>query len=320
MPAILTVTLNPALDVSASTAQVRATRKLRCHAVQRHPGGGGINVARVVHRLGGECTAMFPCGGPTGALIRELLIAEGVRIHPLVVEGHTRESFTVLEELSGQEFRFVLPGPEMARSVWQDLLLQLPTLMGNSRYLVGSGSLPPGVPSDFYARMAAQARRSGVQMAVDCAGTALELAIEAGVHIVKPSLGELRGLSGQSIATLEDACAIARNWIGQGKVEMAAVSLGAQGALLVTQSDARWAPPLPVKVRSAVGAGDSFLAGLVFGLCQGKEPMDAFALAVACGSAAVTSAGTGLFSASEVIALQQQVTILDLPRELQLAP
>jgi len=318
VPGILTVTLNPALDVSASTAEVIPTRKLRCHAVQRHPGGGGINVARVVHRLGSDCTAIFPCGGPTGALLQELLLAEGVHIHPMDATGHTRESFTVLEMASGREFRFVLPGPELAPAVWQDLLLQLPSLAASASFLVGSGSLPPGVPGDFYARMAVQARQMGVPMAVDSSGDALRQAIQAGVDVVKPSVGELRELTGKPIDTMQEARAAALEWIARGKVEIATVSLGAQGALLVTRSGAWWAQPLAVKVVSAVGAGDSFLAGLVSGLCQHKTPLDAFALAVACGSAAVMCAGTGLIAASDADTLLKQVTIVDCPDHMSI--
>lgn len=319
MPAILTVTLNPALDVSARAAQVRPTRKLRCHSVQRHAGGGGINVARAVHRLGGDCTAVFTCGGPTGTLVRQLLDAEGVSMHPLNIPDHTRESFTVLDDSTGQEFRFVLPGPEVPSAIWQDLLQQLPSLASGAKFLVGSGSLPPGVPTDFYARMAVRARGFGMAMAVDSSGQALQQALQAGVFLAKPSIGELRELTGQPIPTCLEARTAALEWIAQGKVEMVAISLGAQGAMLVTREGAWWAPPLQVEVHSAVGAGDSFLAGLVLGLSQGRAALEAFALAVACGSAAVMCAGTGLFEAHTVSLLQQQVIIRDCPDIMRIA-
>ncbi|MGC1173003.1 1-phosphofructokinase family hexose kinase, partial [Polaromonas sp.] len=119
---ILTITMNPALDVSTSTDKVRDTHKLRCAAAQFHPGGGGINVARVLHRLGSNCLALYPSGGATGQRLGQLLEQEQVRHRGLPIAGETRESFSVHETSSGKDFRFVLPGPSLSAPEWQACL------------------------------------------------------------------------------------------------------------------------------------------------------------------------------------------------------
>jgi 6-phosphofructokinase 2 len=195
MADILTVTLNPALDVSALTPHVQPTRKLRCQQVQRHPGGGGVNVARVLHRLGADCAAVCLLGGPTGVLLSQLLAEEGVSCMPVAVAGHTRESFTVIDSGSKQEYRFVLPGPEIhaeeLQAFWALLAWQPPP-----DFVVVSGSLPPGVSVDFYEAMAQAVTAWGARLVVDGAGAALQVALEHGVYLAKPSLSEFRSLTG----------------------------------------------------------------------------------------------------------------------------
>jgi 6-phosphofructokinase 2 len=307
---IVTVTMNPALDVSSTTAQVRPTSKLRCEQVQRHPGGGGINVARVLHRLGANCLAVYPMGGSTGQLLSQLLDAEGVLSVRIPIGGHIRESFTVLDESTQQEYRFVLPGPELTDAECKACLSHIAKRHPHPRFLVGSGSLPPGVPVDFYATMAQQAATSGSHFILDTSGPALVAALKQGVYMVKPSLREIRELTQAPLTTMAEVAQAARLWVDTGQAAVVVVSMGEQGALLVSADDAIYAPPLPVKVVSAVGAGDSFVAGMTWALSQGKHLADAFASGVACGSAALMSTGTGLCEAAEVHRLLGQVQLL----------
>jgi len=299
MTDIITVTVNPALDVSASTAQVRPTSKLRCDQVERHPGGGGVNVARVLHRLGADCEALCLVGGPTGQMLLQLLALEGVHCLPVPIGGHTRESFTVRELASGQEYRFVLPGPQVLES---EVAATLDTLGQQSvpRYLVASGSLPPGMPAHFYAQLAGVARAWGARLVVDGSGPAMAAALEHGVYMVKPSLREMRELTGQPLTSLHSVREAARQWVVDGHAEVVAVSLGDKGAVLVSADEALFAPALPVQVVSAVGAGDSFVAGMVWALSGGQTVARAFALGVAAGSAALSSSGTGLCAPEDV--------------------
>jgi len=316
MSDILTVTLNPALDVSAITERVRPTSKLRCDAVQRHPGGGGINVARVLHRLGAECQAVCLLGGPSGQMLSQLLEQEGVPCVPVTIAGHTRESFTVLESASGQEFRFVLPGPDIHPDEIQTLMATL-ARQAPPKLVVGSGSLPPGVTTDFYAQLAQVAQGWGARMVVDGSGPAVAAALAQGVYMVKPSLREMRELTSLPLADLGAVREAALAWIADRRAEVVAVSLGDRGAMLVTASCVLFAPPLPVQVVSAVGAGDSFVAGMVWALSHGHPVERAFAYAVAAGSAALSSTGTALCSASDVHRVVEHVQLLTEIPELR---
>ncbi len=313
MTDILTVTMNPALDVSASTARIRPTSKLRCDRVQRHPGGGGINVARVLHRLGAECEAMCLLGGPTGQMLSMLLQEEGVRCIPVAIAGHTRESFTVLDDSNAQEYRFVLPGPEIHAEESARLMDRL-ACQAPPAYVVASGSLPPGVPHDLYARIASVATAWGAKMVVDGSGPALTEALQAGVYMVKPSLREMRELTHLPITNLKEASLAAQHWVSTQGAEIVVISLGEQGALLVSAAGAVYAPPVPVSVISAVGAGDSFVAGMIWSLSKGDDLNLAFSYGVAAGTAALTNTGTGLSAAPDVHRLVQDVRLtVDLP-------
>lgn len=309
MAAIVTLTLNPALDVSTRTERVLDAHKLRCEQPRFDPGGGGINVARVLHRLGADATAVFPCGGPTGQRLRGLVQAEGVPVHCVGIAGETRESFTVHETATGREYRFVLPGPELAPGEWRACLDALGGFEPAPRWIVASGSLAPGVPLSFQQELAAAARRLGSRLVVDTSGAALPAAFEAGLYLAKPSLSELRTLAGEPLAGEADWLRAARGLIERGRAEMIAVSLGAQGALLVTREQALRAPGLPVEVAGTVGAGDSFLAGLVAALERSGELADALATAIAAGSAALLGGGTTLARPADVARLRAQVQV-----------
>ena len=226
MGTIVTLTMNPALDIATSTDRVEPTHKLRCAPPRYDPGGGGINVARAVHALGGDAVAIFPVGGPAGEMIHHLLDQEGVRHHPIAIAGFTRESLAVEDRQTGEQFRFILPGPEVSEADQERCLDQLSELAAEATYIVASGSLPLGVREDFYARVAELAQRLGKRMVLDTSGAALKQAGD-GIHLLKPSLRELQDLVGREIGTpFEQECA-AREVIGQGRSEIVVLSLGA---------------------------------------------------------------------------------------------
>ena len=155
---ILTLTMNPAIDISAEVDEVAHTRKMRCSNVVREAGGGGINVARVLRRFGAELIAVYPVGGPVGQLLRDLVDHEGIASVTIPVSKETREDFTVFEQASGEQYRFVMPGPELTEAEWGSCLDTLGSLIERGGYVVASGSLPPGVPDDFYIRLIRSAR------------------------------------------------------------------------------------------------------------------------------------------------------------------
>ena len=309
MARFVTFTPNPALDLSTSVDRLLESHKMRCEAAQVHPGGGGINVARVLHRLGGDVLAVFPAGGATGERLNALVQSEGVPGLKLPIGGDTRESFTVHERQSGREYRFVLPGPTLHPEEWAVALASLRQLSPAPAWLISSGSLPPGVAANGHAQIAGVARAIGARMVVDSAAQALALALDAGVWLVKPSLRELSELSGTPLDTVAQQRDAARRLIVQGRTEMVALSLGGAGALLVTARQCLQADALEVPVRSSVGAGDSFLAALVWALDQQDDLAVALATAMAAGAAAVSSPGTALCQASDIARLRAQVRV-----------
>lgn len=309
MPRFVTFTPNPALDLSTAVDRLVGSHKLRCAAPEVHPGGGGINVARVLHRLGSEVLALYPAGGATGERLHALLAAEGVPDRPLPIAGETRESLTVLARDSGQEYRFVLPGPRLSDAEWQAALTHLQTLPSAPAWLISSGSLPPGVTDDGHAQVARLAQHIGARMVVDSSGAALSAALAQGVWLVKPSLRELSDLAGTPLSTRAEQKQAARDLIGRGHAQVVALSLGAEGALLVTADQCLQADALPVPVAGSVGAGDSFLAGLIWALDRQAHPAQALATAMAAGAAAVMRTGTLLCQSVDVERMQQEVHV-----------
>ncbi|MFN4118703.1 1-phosphofructokinase family hexose kinase [Acidovorax sp.] len=308
MPAIITLTPNPALDLATTTGRVQPTHKLRCGPVQRFAGGGGINVARVLHRLGADVQAWALAGGAAGTQVQQLLAAEGVPTAVQTIAGDTRENFSVVETATSQEFRFVLPGPTLLPAEWQACLDALAALPAPPRWLVASGSLPPGTPPDFYAQLARSLAARGVRVVIDTSGPPLAAALQAGVAMVKPSLRELRELLQQPLADAADWCAAAQSLVRNGAAEAVALSLGDQGALLATRAGVWQAPALNVPASTGTtGAGDCFLAALVWALDRGDTPAEALRWGVAAGAAALLHAGTTLAHADDVQRLVHSV-------------
>ena len=309
---IVTITINPAVDIFVSTERVEPTRKMRCSAPKRDPGGGGINVARVAHRLDASVTAIFPTGGALGALLHRLLEREGVP--SIVTPSHveTRENFTAYEDASGEQFRFVLPGSRLHEAEWMAVLDKLAEISDQPKFVVASGSEPPGVPDDFFARVVKLARKIGARPVVDTSGDALKRTLDHGVYLIKPNINELAELMGMPLDNDAARIAACRKLIGSARAEVVALTLGEDGAMLVTKGSAWRARPMKIEVVSAVGAGDSFLGGLVATLAKGKGLEDAFRVAVAAASAAVMSPGTELCRAAEVERLLPQVEIEEM--------
>lgn len=311
--AILTVTPNPAIDISTSTQAVTPEHKLRCTDVRRDPGGGGINVARVLTRFGARCTALYPAGPILGRLLRELLDREGVPNIALDIAEETRESFTVLERASGREFRFVLPGPQLEPGEWQACIDFVVRHAAPLDFVVGSGSLPAGVPEDFFARLARAARERGARLVLDTSGPPLAAALEEGIYLVKPNLRELRELTGEALETEGDWTRAAQALVHAGRAELVALSLGHRGALLAAREQCLRAPALPVEIASTVGAGDSFVAAMLWRLASGSPLVEALAWGVAGGTAALLAPGTRLAFEDDTRRLAGQVQVCALP-------
>jgi 6-phosphofructokinase 2 len=312
VPDIVTLTINPAIDIFVNVGRVEPTRKLRCSQPKRDPGGGGINVARVAHRLGGDVLPIYPIGGQIGKLLHRLLERED--IESLVTPSHveTRENFTAYEESTGDQYRFVLPGSPLYRAEWEACLDKVASLAHKPKFVVMSGSLPPGVPEDFFARVIRAAKKLGAASVVDTSGPALAAALAERVTLVKPNLVELRDYVGGKLDGEAERIAACRKLVSDKRAEMVALTLGDDGALLVTKDHAWRAMPLDIEAVSTVGAGDSFLGGMVASLSAGKSVEESFRTAVAAASAAVMTPGTGLCQPQDVQRLLPKVKISEI--------
>lgn len=291
---VVTLTMNPSVDRSCDAERVVADRKIRCGPPRREPGGGGINVARAMNRLGEEARAIYLAGGPTGEILGGLLDQEGIRHEVVGIADWTRENVIVFETTTNRQFMFVMPGPKVIEAEWRRCMETLSSLEEAPDYLVLSGSLPPGVPGDFYARVATTAREAGTRVVLDSSGDALREVVEAGVFLVKPNPRELEQLAGRELDGEEEQEEFARSLVQEGKAEIVLVSFGAGGALLVTAELTERIPSPTVPISSRVGAGDSMVAGTMCGLIRGFELAKAARFGVASGAAAVKTPGLEL--------------------------
>jgi 6-phosphofructokinase 2 len=319
MANIITLTVNPAIDVTTAVERVAPIHKLRCTSARRDPGGGGINVARVLKRLGADVVALYTAGGVLGTLLQKLVEAEGISCATTAIGEETREDITIVERSSGQQYRFILPGPRLSEPEWRACLDALTSLLHRqsavasvdrgTRFVVASGSLPPGVPDDFYGHVIRAGRDAGAKVVIDASGAPLRSALDAGVYLVKPSLREFRELTGKPAETQGDWIVACRSLIDAGRAELVALTLGELGALLVSRDQALRAQALPVRPVSVVGAGDSFLGGMIWSLASGHALETAFRYGIAAGSAAVLMAGTELCRRDDVERLVDDVRV-----------
>lgn len=310
---IVTLTLNPAIDVSTSVDAVVHDDKLRCGPSHYDAGGGGINVARVLKRLGEDPLAIYTAGGPTGDMLTLLLEHEKVSTSQLPIRHFTRESFTVDETSTGKEFRFVLQGPELGEDELGLALNTVSNAISGADFLVASGALPPGAPVDTYAQVARIAKAYGVKCVVDASGDALQAVLDEGVFMVKPSLRELEQLVGRELSSRDAIVDAARELVrgsglqSSGGADIVAVSLGKDGALVATARESLFLASPDVQVKGTVGAGDSFVAGFVWRLAQGGSVAEALRTAVAAGTATVSCPLTAMCDGDLVHTFEKQL-------------
>lgn len=305
---VVTLTLNPALDISTSVAAVEPWRKLRCEAAQLDPGGGGINVARVVQALGGRAIAVAALGGHVGSEVAAALARQGVPLTRVQTSHGTRQNFAVTERTTGRQFRFIQGGDPMTRTEWKRCLEVTVTEARSARCLVASGSLPAGVPDDFYAQLAHRVAPLNVPIIVDTSGPALLAAILAPVALVKPSVNELQSLVHRELHDASEYEGAARELLSAGQCRAIIVSLGGEGALLVPRdAEAELVRAPAVEVRSTIGAGDSMVGAIALQLARRASLTDALRFGVAAGTAAVLHAGTALCRADDVAAMATHI-------------
>jgi 6-phosphofructokinase 2 len=304
---ILAIAMNPAIDKTSSVDHVVAEHKLHCSPPRFEPGGGGINVTRAIEKLGGKCRLFYPAGGLTGKRIQDLLENEGLDHRLFSIDGMIRENLVISDESTGQQYRFVMPGPNLQEKEWEQFLDELSAMDPAPDFVVASGSLPPGVPSDFYARIAHVGKQKGTRMIVDVSGKALREAVEEGVFLIKPNVREFRELIGEEVKEKSQIKEEAQKMVKEGRCEALVISLGEEGALAVSQDYAEHILPPAVPIVSKVGAGDSMVAGITLSLARGKSLRESVLFGVAAGTAAVMTPGTELCRREDVERLYESM-------------
>jgi 6-phosphofructokinase 2 len=306
MRPIVTLTINPTIDAFCRTDRVIPVRKVRTHGEHYVPGGGGLNASRMIRELGGATVAFYMAGGLTGQALEGMVERTGLAAVRIPMTGLTRVSHVVLEESTGQEYRFTPEGPEVDEAEWRHCLEVLAVV--DAPYVVASGSLAPGIPADFYAQVARLVKERGGRMVVDSSGPPLREALAEGVHLIKPSRGELEKLLGRTAASVAEAEALALEVVASGRAEIVALTLGAEGAVLATRDGTIRLSSPKVETRSAVGAGDAFLGAMMYAMASGQTLPQAFALGVAAGAATAAASGTALATRAQIEGLLPEVT------------
>lgn len=302
---IITVTLNPCIDKSSVVPKLKPESKLRCTEVVHEPGGGGINVTKALSRLDVASLALFPSGGHNGDMLQTLLTQEGLKFHAVDTQIETRENWIVLEQESIKQYRFTFPG----RAVEEAAIIKLidDIRMFSPSYVVASGSLPPGLPDYFYGLIVKNANALGAKCIVDTSGPALQALQGRKAYLIKPNIGELCKMLHMDYLEKNEVPDAAQQAVRDGFAELIAVSMGPDGAWLVSESEKHYAKAPEVPTRSTVGAGDSMVAGMTFMLQKGASLEQVVQFGVACGSAATMNDGTQLFKAEDAYGLFHQI-------------
>jgi 6-phosphofructokinase 2 len=298
---ITTLTINPSLDKSTHFTGLIPEQKMRCEKPQYDAGGGGINVSKAIAALDGNSLCIFTSGGSSGEMLEELIQSKDIETKVIRTKNWTRENFIAFDNATKAQYRFGFPGNELSEDEKKDIINTVKEI--KTDYLVMSGSLNEGLPIDFYQQIAQTAKSSGIKVVVDTSGEALRKVLESGIYLVKPNIGELAKLIGVERIERKGIEKAATTLIENGNAEIVVVSLGAEGALLVSKDQTEFVPAAKVEKKSTVGAGDSMVGGMVWALSQNKPLKEVLHWGVACGTAATMNEGTQLFKKEDAVKL-----------------
>lgn len=304
---IITLTINPSLDKSTHFKGLVPEQKIRCDKPRYDAGGGGINVSKAISKLGGTSLCVFTSGGSSGEMLEELISLTGIESQAIKTKSWTRENFIAMDNATQSQYRFGFPGNELSENEIETLFTSVKEFQTD--YLVISGSLNEGLPTNFYSKIAEIAKAAGIKVIVDTSGEALRKVLETGVYLVKPNIGELAKLIGVERLELTEVEQAAKTLIEKGSAEIVVVSLGAEGAILVSKDNAEFVKAPIVEKKSTVGAGDSMVGGMVWALSQNKTLKEVIQIGVCCGTAATMNEGTQLFKADDVKKLFKEMQL-----------
>jgi 6-phosphofructokinase 2 len=293
MPAVVTITFSPCIDKNIAVHELLPDHKLTGSAPELHPGGGGINIARVLQRFGEQAVAIYPAGGYTGKYLTEMMDSDGISSVVVNSSLATRENIIISETSSGRQYRLGTPPIPLSKTE-TDTLLGKVDRIASFDFLIVSGSFPPGLESNIMTQLSAIAVKRKAKFIVDTKGKPMKAAIDAGVFLIKPNLGELAALTGKQFIADNDVEKTATQVLAGGKCEAIVVSMGERGAALITADHSERIMAPVVQHKSTVGAGDSMVAGIVAGLLKGLTLSNAVRFGVACGTAATLQSGSNL--------------------------
>lgn len=304
---ILTLTMNPSVDLNATTPVVTDEKKLRCSNLGYDAGGGGINVSRAITILGGRSKAFFPAGGPMGDFLVDLLHRDNIEHVRFPIADETRLNASFIEESTDKQYRFNMPGALLQDHEWQQVLTCLQEFIPSPDFLVVSGSLPKGVPIDFFKNVCDVTKEMGCKLIVDTAQEPLRHALDGGVFLMKPNLNEFQWLTGERFQNEQEIIHEAQQMIQRNQSTYIVISLGAAGAFFITQDEYTYLRSPLVPIRSRVGAGDSMVAGITLKLAQGESIEHAVRYGIAAAASAVMTPGTELCRRDDTDRLYQQI-------------
>jgi len=317
---IATITLNPCLDQHINVDGLVVDGTNRWSRLYRYAGGKGIDVSRAIHEMGGRTIAYGFIGGTVGRAVEILLDEDGVPFSFTPIEQETRTNFIITDTRTYRQTRIDAPGPSISKKDLDRFIRKMRQIYPRPDLVVISGSVPPGVPANFYYVSVMEARGFGVRAIVDSEGRWLEEGIKAKPCCIKPNVREAEGLLGMELPT-EEAIVKAVLKLVETGIELAVISRGKDGIIAATKGRIFKAVAPPVRVRSAVGAGDCTVAGLALKLASGEPLIEACRLAVAMGTAAVLTPGTELCHRADVEELLPQVKVWEMtPKEWAKTP
>jgi 1-phosphofructokinase len=305
---IATITLNPAIDQTASLPNFQAGAVNRVAWEQSDPGGKGVNVASFLSDFGYAVTVSGFLGKDNIALFEALFQHKNIQNQFVLLPGRTRTNVKIIDDLQDQVTDINFPGQSPTPADLTQLQAVIDQLAVSHDWFVLSGSLPAGVPSSIYAELTQQLKAQGKTVVLDASGASLQQAISCGPYAIKPNLQELREGLGQALTSMAEILAAARSLLGQG-INTVVVSMGAEGAVFVEAAAAVLVRPSPVKVVSTVGAGDAMVAGLVTGKLRGLDLADSARLATAFSIGALSQLGPQLPPRAVVEAFTHQVEV-----------
>jgi 6-phosphofructokinase 2 len=305
---IVTITLNPSLDQHITVDGLVVDGTNRWSRLYRYAGGKGIDVSRAIYEMGGRTVAYGFIGGTIGRAVEILLDKEGVPFSFTPIQRETRTNFIITDTKSSQQTRIDAPGPHISKGEWERFRRKMLRIRPSPDLIVAGGSVPPGIPNDVYYTIIMEAKDFGVRTILDSDGQWLAEGVKAKPYLIKPNVQEAEELLNRELPTEEAITKAALDIVDMG-VEIAVISRGKDGIIAATKKEVLKAVSPPVKVRSAVGAGDCTIAGLALKLANREPLAEACRLAVAMGTAAVLTPGTELARKADVENLLPQIKV-----------